>query len=46
MVSNIKKNKVDTKGCHIVTGTAAISFSHGVITRERHKEGDIRYPLK
>ena len=33
-----KKNKVGSKGCHIVTGTAAISFSHGVITRERHKK--------
>jgi len=38
MVSNIKKNKVGSKGCHIVTGTAGISFSHGVITRERHKK--------
>lgn len=38
MISNIKKNKVGSKGCHIVTGTAAISFSHGVITRERHKK--------
>jgi hypothetical protein len=29
MISNIKKNKADTKACHIVTGTAAISFSLG-----------------
>jgi len=41
MISNIKKNKVNTKGCHIVTGTAAISFSHGVITRERHKKATL-----
>lgn len=41
MVSNIKKNKVGSKGCHIVTGTAAISFSHGVITRERHKKATL-----
>jgi len=41
MISNIKKNKVGSKGCHIVTGTAAISFSHGVITRERHKKATL-----
>ena len=38
MVSNIKKNKVDTKTCHIVTYNESITYSHGVITRVRHKK--------
>ena len=33
-----KKNKVDTKTCHIVAYNGSITYSHGVITRVRHKK--------